>query len=62
MLIFKFISLFRATPRITLHALMLKKNKKKKTQFFHSVGYCSTVFPLCLKLSVLAPVSLRPPS
>ena len=35
-------------------------NDQKTHQFSHTVQCCSSVFPLCLSRSVLAPVSLRP--
>ena len=34
---------------------------KKTHHFSHMVQYCSIVFPVCLKRSVLPPVSLRTP-
>ena len=44
--------LFGVNTRIGLHALMLKINR-----FSHTVWCCSSVSPLCLKRSVLAPVA-----
>ena len=40
--------------------LVYMSSKKHKSS--HTVRCCSSVFPLCLKPCVLAPVSLRPPS
>ena len=48
---------FGVTTRIGLHVLMLKTHR-----FPHTVQCCSSVFLLSLKHSILAPVSLRPPS
>ena len=45
------------TMRIRLHTLILKII----IHFFILSSCCGTLFPLCLKHSVLAPVSLRPP-
>ena len=42
---------FWVTTKIGLHALVLEKH----ISFFHTLQCCSTVFPLCLKHSVLAP-------
>ena len=52
MLIFRFIILFCVTTTTVLHALMLKNT--------YVFSYCP-VSPLCLKGSVLAPVSLSAP-
>ena len=54
---FRLIHLFRVTTIIALHVLVFKKTH----QYSHTVQGCNTVSPLCLKRSVLAPVSLRPP-
>ena len=51
MQISRFRIVFCVTIRIGLHDLMLKN---------HISFRCSTELPLCLKCSVLAPVSLRP--
>ena len=56
MLILKFLILFWVATRTDLHALMLKKHL-----VLHTVHCCSSVFPPCLKHSVLAPVPFNAP-
>lgn len=54
---FRFIFLFWVSTEI-----VLKNLQSQKLLVFHVVGlYAVLLFTLCLKLFVLAPVSLRPP-